>query len=777
MTGCSSVFSARRIRLSWSLLPLLWAGPASLQAKPEAAASSTPPAQAAAAESSRHATPRDLGALRREVDEQLLQAEQRLEQATAGPAAADLVDTLRQEISQLKYLALVYAQQQLVAEERQERQHDLDALSNREVAAVLLGADRQPPFSIVYLEQRQDELDDESTKASALRAELEAAQTTIDTAKANQARAESARRKIKEQLEESPSDAGGEQLRREARLAEWSCRVARETTRLREEEIELKKLDLTLRQQRQQQLQGVVARIKQSVQFSAADLAKRCEAFDRLEAELNVALAQSQDRLREIDQLCSQPPVSDSPAVITDQDDAAAACQMARGCLHDKIAQIQQTLADLVTMRHLWELRYEAYGHAPASVPPQDRLREVTRLGGHFRDAKQGLEIRLEEVRGELATIDKQRRSCSSPDDPRYRWLQLRHDAATDLLTAATQRLQAVHLAGRTVERVRLELEEQIHPHSAAACLANTWSAIQAGWNFELLAVDDRPITTGKVVSGILMLLASILSARMLSRTIGKRLLPRLGLAEGASLALQTISFYGLVILFGVFTLEMLNIPITVFTFCGGAAAIAIGFGSQNILNNFMSGLILLSEQPVRIGDFVDIGGLTGTIHSIGARSTRIRTGSNVEHIVPNSKFLDSNVTNWTLSSTEARVSVQVGVAYGSPPELVIGLLRQAVCELPQQLPHHEAIVLFSDFGDSALLFETHFWIQLRTEMDGRRAQSDLRLRIDELFREAGITLAFPQRDVHLDVSQPIALTLNDHRELFATRQPQHRAA
>ena len=206
----------------------------------------------------------------------------------------------------------------------------------------------------------------------------------------------------------------------------------------------------------------------------------------------------------------------------------------------------------------------------------------------------------------------------SSPDDPRHRWLQLRHDAATDLLTASTQRLQAVHMAGRTVERMRLELEEQIRPHSAAACLASTWSAIQAGWNFELLAVDDRPITTGKVVSGILMLLASILSARMLSRTIGKRLLPRLGLAEGASLALQTIGFYGLVILFGVFTLEMLNIPITVFTFCGGAAAIAIGFGSQNILNNFMSGLILLSEQPVRIGDFVEIGGLTGTIHSIG---------------------------------------------------------------------------------------------------------------------------------------------------------------
>jgi small-conductance mechanosensitive channel len=147
-----------------------------------------------------------------------------------------------------------------------------------------------------------------------------------------------------------------------------------------------------------------------------------------------------------------------------------------------------------------------------------------------------------------------------------------------------------------------------------------------------------------------------------------------------------------------------------------------------------------------------------------------------VEYIIPNSKFLDNSVTNWTLSNTEVRVCVQVGVAYGSPTDRVSKLLRQAVNELPQALAHREPIILFTDFGDNALHFAAHFWIHLRTEMDGYRAESDLRQRIDALFREAGISIAFPQRDVHLDLSQPIELKLPSPRESFAEHLPQRRA-
>ena len=375
-----------------------------------------------------------------------------------------------------------------------------------------------------------------------------------------------------------------------------------------------------------------------------------------------------------------------------------------------------------------------------------------------------------------MATTLKQLNEIQAPDDPRRPWLQMNHDVTAQLASVSMLRVQALHLASRTLDRFVSELTETVRPHTTEARLERLWLAVRTCWQYELIAVDDRPVTVGKIITGIVILFIGILFARQLSRILGRRILPRMGIAEGACLALQTIGFYGLVIAFSLFTLELINIPITVFTFLGGAAAIAVGFGSQNILNNFMSSLILLSEQPVRIGDLVEIDGLTGTIQRIGARSTKLRTGSNIEFIIPNSKFLDSSVTNWTLSSTEIRVSVAVGVAYGSPTERVLALLRQAVNDVPQVLKHREPIILFTDFGDNALHFEAHFWIHLRTEMDGRRAESTVRLRIDRLFREAEITIAFPQRDVHLDVSQPIELKFAEGKDSWQSPLSRRRA-
>ena len=164
-----------------------------------------------------------------------------------------------------------------------------------------------------------------------------------------------------------------------------------------------------------------------------------------------------------------------------------------------------------------------------------------------------------------------------------------------------------------------------------------------------------------------------------------------------------------LITCFGFVSLELVNVPVTVFTFLGGAVAIGVGFGSQNILNNFISGLILLAEQPIRVGDLVDIGGLCGNVEKIGARSTRVKTGANLEIIVPNSKFLEDNVTNWTLSDTRMRTVVKVGVAYGSPTEDVAEILKQAVDQCPHALTEPEPIILFNDFGDNCTEFRGPF--------------------------------------------------------------------
>lgn len=287
------------------------------------------------------------------------------------------------------------------------------------------------------------------------------------------------------------------------------------------------------------------------------------------------------------------------------------------------------------------------------------------------------------------------------------------------------------------------------------------WSHVSAVWNFVIVCgADGKPlVTVGTLIGGIVLMGVGYVVAGMISRWIGSRLLGRLGLHQSARAPLQSISYYVLLITFGMLTLNILNVPITVFSFLGGALAIGAGFGSQNIVNNFISGLILLAERPIRVGDVVEIDGRSGRVTEIGARSTRLVTLQNIEVVVPNSKILENQFTNWTLGDDRVCTGIKIGVAYGSPTRKVAALLEQAAAEHPAVLKSPEIEVLFEDFGADALIFEVRFWLQLlknsRIELE-----SDIRFRIDELFSQAGIVIAYPQRDVHLNVLRPLEVRL-----------------
>jgi small-conductance mechanosensitive channel len=281
---------------------------------------------------------------------------------------------------------------------------------------------------------------------------------------------------------------------------------------------------------------------------------------------------------------------------------------------------------------------------------------------------------------------------------------------------------------------------------------------IAAVWNFQLMQVDGRPLTVGKVVIALLVLTVGLPIARRLLRRVSRRLFTRIGLEPGAASAFETLVFYAVAVCLVVFALWVAEIPLTVFTLAGGAVAIGVGFGSQKIVNNFISGVILLFERPIKVGDLIEVGDTFGEVENIGARSTKIKTFDNFHIIVPNGAFLEQNVVNWTHSDELVRATMRVGVAYGSPTRQVEELLLKAIRELDKAVIPPEPQVIFDDFGDNALIFEALFWVVMRRPMDRRKTLSDLRYRVDELFREAGITIAFPQRDVHLDTLQPLSI-------------------
>ena len=279
--------------------------------------------------------------------------------------------------------------------------------------------------------------------------------------------------------------------------------------------------------------------------------------------------------------------------------------------------------------------------------------------------------------------------------------------------------------------------------------ITDIWSKIPGIWNWSIFKTGKNAITLGQLLIGLTLLIAGYFVVRLLTRRLEKLLLQKLDVQESVGHAISTFILYFSMVILCLFTLRLLNIPITIFTVIGGALAVGIGFGSQNIMNNFISGLIVIVEQPIRAGDIVEIEGLTGEVERIGARATRIKSIDNTQIVVPNSSFLEKNILNWTLSDAVVRRRVNVGVIYGSPTRKVEELLLKAVKEHKAVLDTPHPIVFFKEFGNHSLDFSVSFWVRVQHIMELKKIPSDIRFRIDELFRQSQIVIAFPQQDMH----------------------------
>ncbi|MDM7860910.1 mechanosensitive ion channel [Alteromonas sp. ASW11-36] len=267
----------------------------------------------------------------------------------------------------------------------------------------------------------------------------------------------------------------------------------------------------------------------------------------------------------------------------------------------------------------------------------------------------------------------------------------------------------------------------------------------------ELFTANEQTFTLGQVLLVPILVIGGLYALSWVSGFLKKRLLARNVRPDVAHLAMRLFFFITLIILV-ITTLDFFNIPITAFAFVSGAVAIGVGFGAQNIINNFISGWILMWERPIRIGDFLEIENTSrGFVESINTRSTRIRRVDGVHMLIPNSKLLENTVINWTLVDRNVRTSVKVGVAYGSPTRKVSELITQVMTNNKDALTVPEPLVIFDDFGDSALIFEVYFWVSAGAERDLRIIRSNIRHAIDEIFKQNNITIAFPQRDIHLD--------------------------
>jgi small-conductance mechanosensitive channel len=250
----------------------------------------------------------------------------------------------------------------------------------------------------------------------------------------------------------------------------------------------------------------------------------------------------------------------------------------------------------------------------------------------------------------------------------------------------------------------------------------------------------------GVLLAGIILFITHGI-VRIGRTFLNEKLLQRQPWEQGLKDSILTITSYlawGLGLLLA---LSILGVNATSLAVVFGALSIGIGFGLQNIFNNFISGLILLFERPIQVGDFVEVNGIWAEVKQINVRATVVQTFDNASVIIPNSEFISQQVTNWSFKDRRMRRNIEVGVAYGSDIDLVEKTLLEIVQQKKKVLKFPKPDVLFTDHADSALIFRLRIWVQVE---DYWEVPSKIRFDIDHRFRELGIEIAFPQRDLHI---------------------------
>ena len=260
--------------------------------------------------------------------------------------------------------------------------------------------------------------------------------------------------------------------------------------------------------------------------------------------------------------------------------------------------------------------------------------------------------------------------------------------------------------------------------------------------------LGDQRISLGLVIISAGILYGSFLASSIVQKLLMDKVLEKRRVETGIRVSIARLVHYVLIFIGFVVALLALGFEFTKLTIILSALGVGIGFGLQGVVNNFVSGLILLFERPVRVGDYIEIGGKWAEIRNIGLRATTVQTFDQADVIIPNADLVTNQVTNWTLSNRLVRVAIPVGVAYGSDVPLVMKTLLACATASSKVAKTPEPQVLFLSFGESSLDFELRVWVPNAEQR--LTVKSELHQEIDRSFREAKIEIAFPQRDLHL---------------------------
>ncbi len=620
------------------------------------------------------------------------------------------------------------------------------------------GLEKAPPYSFSFLDQLEQDFATAQDRKLRLKEEVANLNTSIEDMEEDFQRKERGRRQILEKLTSNKEAGQQAQVKADLAEAELASELVAATIKLLKIKLQIKSDEFWITDRKLELLTLKIEQARPHTEFSDSELKNLTQSLRTDEMKLRKLLEATRDKLQktESELVSLQNKLITNPGLQEKLAQELEARQQEKDTLQLKNQIFSRVLSDLNNQITMWEWRQRIFNDEASRTNLRDWRTDVSKaLKTSAADQLSVLKY-ISEHRKKLLSIEEVLETSDTIEAPQKRWLRYEMEVLKDFIDSANEQLLPIDEAILFYEKILAQIDRILDPITISSITEEGQRLYEQFWHYEVGVIDDRPLTVQKIVIAFTLFLLGILFSKHISRILGKRLYARFGHNVGAHAALQSITQYILLLLITIFALKVANVPLTLFTLLGGAIAIGIGFGSQNLINNFISGLILLMERPINVSDMIELEGMHGRVIRIGARCTHIRTFNNIDILVPNSSFLEKNVINWTHTDDRYRTMISVGVSYGSDTQKTTEMIKQAVTENERVLKFPEPIILFSEFGDNALIFEVHFWIRMRILMDRKIVESEIRYRIDELFREAGITIAFPQRDVHLDTLKPL---------------------
>jgi potassium-dependent mechanosensitive channel len=648
------------------------------------------------------------------------------------------------------------------------------------------GFKESPPYSILMIDGLLNERDAIKAKISSFESSLANFESILTTTLAETKAAEDAVSAAIIAVQNSAPDM--------LEAAKWRLEAARSKLRLLATRGSYLQLNCESSRERAAASRSDLALVERKIktaapnsQFSEEDLAKLGKIADERRQAINKEINAVSKRLKSALATRTQVQAALDALLATatqgKEPEGLALAKFRVEVADDRIESLQSVTEGLESLVQIESLNLKSYEGRRIVMTTSDAverrkaIESIALFSDRLRAWLNVVENEMATCGAELSKVESSAASISA-EDPRFPLFNEQRASRSEKLASLQRVSQAVvnerKLVKRWVADFSPKTGETKLSERFSTLGAGAWSNLKKAWSFEIMSYEEKievdgqtitgklPVTLGMLLRALLFFVIGYWIASQISHRIQRTVVSRGHIAEAQARTLRNWAMIVVGVFLAIGTLSFLRIPLTVFAFFGGALAIGVGFGMQTLIKNFISGIIVLVERKVRVGDILDVDGIIGTVTEVNTRSSVVRSADDVETMIPNSMFLENRVTNWTLTSAKMRRNLHVGVAYGTEPKEVVEILTESagrhglICREPAPF------AIFEDFGESALMFRLYFWVDMHGSANAMVVASDLRMMIEKRFTEVGIGVPFPQRDMHLATDKPIQVEISN---------------